>query len=84
MSGKFEPNITVPISPEPDTPPLANVTIFAQNDNRAYLVDSSGNITKFGNVDNPMTAPGDIIVGGSGGAADRATGTNDRGQRGRP
>jgi hypothetical protein len=71
MSGKFTTNIRVPISADPDIPRPANVTLFAQNDNRAYLVDLSGNITTFGNVDNPMTARGDIIVGGIGGSADR-------------
>jgi hypothetical protein len=65
MSGKFKINVTLPIPADPGTPPPGNVTIFAQDDNRAYLIDSLANVTKFGAMDNPMIARGDIIVGGS-------------------
>ena len=63
--------LPVHVSTPPGTPPTGYVSLYAKSDKQFYQKDDAGLETGLASLGflNPMTAPSDLIVGGTAGAA---------------
>lgn len=75
------PSIRLAESAAPDTPASGYFQVYAKTDGKLYCKNDAGTeicLSDAGDMDNPMTTAGDIIIGGVSGAPARlAAGTED-------